>query len=308
MLVNIERKRYKRNMGTGIMVKPKKLNDEKRNRLGMYGLLFSTSFWLVLFIIIPFCIMFIYSLWGVEHDAIIKIFTLRNYIKFFTEPVYLILLWRTLLIAFGVTITTFTFGYPLALYINRQFGRIKSILYMLILIPLLTSYIVRIYAMRLVLGTNGVINNFLLFVGVIQKPLSIFLFNRFAIFLTFCVTLSPFMVMPIFTALEKIPKSYIEASNDLGASELQTFWRIIFPISLPGVIAGCMFIFILALGDFLTPVLVGGNQGMTMGKAIQLNFGIGNNWPYGAAMSIILLILTLTIILLSNKTGALKEL
>jgi spermidine/putrescine transport system permease protein len=295
-------------MGSGMTKNGRAAGNGKRDLLGMYGLLVPTAFWLVLFIIIPFTIMLVYSFWIVREDAIVKIFSFRNYVKFFTEPVYLALLWRTFLIAFGVTVTTFVFGYPLALYINRKSGRVKSILYMLIIIPLLTSYIIRIYAMRLVLGTNGVINNLLMFMGIIREPLSIFLFNRFAIFLTFCVTLSPFMVMPIFTALEKIPSSYIEASHDLGASKLQTFWKIIFPISLPGFIAGGMFIFILALGDFLTPVLVGGNQGMTMGKAIQLNFGIGNNWPYGSTMSIVLLLLALIIIMFSSRLGALKEL
>ena len=115
------------------------------------------------------------------------------------------------------------------------------------------------------------------------------------------------MVMPIFTSLEKIPKSLIEASEDLGSSNLQTFWRIIFPLSVPGVIAGSMFIFILSLGDFLTPILVGGTQGMTVSKAIQMSFGIAYDWPLGSAMSVILLVISLSIIMTSNRFGALRE-
>jgi spermidine/putrescine transport system permease protein len=115
------------------------------------------------------------------------------------------------------------------------------------------------------------------------------------------------MVMPIFTSLEKIPPSYIEASRDLGASDFETFWRIVFPLTLPGVIAGFMFIFILTLGDFLTPILVGGTQGMTFGKIIQMNYGIAYDWPFGSALSVILLILSLAIILIASRFGALRE-
>jgi spermidine/putrescine transport system permease protein len=233
--------------------------------------------------------------------------SLANYARFFTNPMYPTLLMRSLIIAFGVTATTLAFGYPLALKIYRSHGRLKSILYMLIFIPLMTSYIVRIYTMRLVLGSNGVLNNFLLFLGLIEEPLQILLFNRFAIFLTLCVILSPFMVMPIYSSLERIPRSYIEAAQDLGSTELQTFWRVIFPNARPGLIAGCMFIFVLSLGDFMTPILVGGKQGTTLSKVIQVNFGFAYDWPLGAALSVVLLSISLVVILVSNRFGALRE-
>jgi spermidine/putrescine transport system permease protein len=273
----------------------------------MLSMLGPTSLWMLFFIVIPILMFVVYSFWVVRNQMIIREFSLKNYIRFFTNPLYPALLMRSLIIAFGVTITSLVFGYPLALKIYRSKGRIKAILYMLILIPLMTSYIVRIYTMRLVLGSNGVINNLLLFLRLIDKPLQILLFNRFAIFLTLCVILSPFMVMPIFTSLEKIPKSYIEAARDLGSNELQTFWRVIFPNSLPGVIAGSMFIFVLSLGDFLTPLLVGGKQGTTLSKVIQVNFGFAYDWPLGAALSVILLSISLTVIMVSNRFGALRE-
>jgi spermidine/putrescine transport system permease protein len=280
---------------------------KKHRRFGLYTLLFPTSAWLLFFILIPISMFGVYSFWVVRNETIVREFSFGNYVRFFTNPLYPNLLLRSLIIAFGVTIITFITSYPLALYIFRQSGRVKSLLYMFVLIPLLTSYIVRIYAMRLVLGSNGLINNFLIFIGLIEDPLQILLFNRFAIFLTLCVTLSPFMVMPIYTSLEKVPISLIEASRDLGASDLQTFWRVVFPISVPGVVAGSMFIFILSLGDFLTPILVGGTQGMTISKAIQMNFGIAYNWPLGAALSAILLLIALSTILVSNRFGALRE-
>jgi spermidine/putrescine transport system permease protein len=158
-----------------------------------------------------------------------------------------------------------------------------------------------------VLGSNGVLNNFLLFLGFIREPLQFLLFNRFAIFLTLCVILSPFMVMPIYTSLERIPRSYIEAAQDLGSTELQAFWRVIFPNARPGLIAGCMFIFVLSLGDFMTPILVGGKQGTTLSKVIQVNFGFAYDWPLGAALSVVLLSISLAVILASNRFGALRE-
>jgi spermidine/putrescine transport system permease protein len=276
-------------------------------KIELFSMLGPTSLWMLFFIVIPILMFVVYSFWVVRNQMIVREFSFKNYIRFFTNPMYPALLMRSLIIAFGVTITSLVFGYPLALKIYRSTGRLKSILYMLILIPLMTSYIVRIYTMRLVLGSNGVINNLLLFLRLIDEPLQILLFNRFAIFLTLCVILSPFMVMPIFTSLEKIPKSYIEAARDLGSNELQTFWRVIFPNSLPGVIAGSMFIFVLSLGDFLTPILVGGKQGTTLSKVIQVNFGFAYDWPLGAALSVILLSISLTVIMVSNRFGALRE-
>jgi spermidine/putrescine transport system permease protein len=276
-------------------------------RAELAGLLAPTSAWLVAFTVIPILMFVVYSFWTVRNQMIFRELSLANYERFFTNPMYPTLLMRSLIIAFGVTATTLAFGYPLALKIYRSHGRLKSILYMLIFIPLMTSYIVRIYTMRLVLGSNGVLNNFLLFLGLIEEPLQILLFNRFAIFLTLCVILSPFMVMPIYSSLERIPRSYIEAAQDLGSTELQTFWRVIFPNARPGLIAGCMFIFVLSLGDFMTPILVGGKQGTTLSKVIQVNFGFAYDWPLGAALSVVLLSISLVVILVSNRFGALRE-
>jgi spermidine/putrescine transport system permease protein len=190
-----------------------------RSRLEISLLFLPTSLWLTLFIVVPLAMFFIYSFWTMKDEFLVRGFSLANYLRFFAHPVYPELLWRTFVLALGVSGITFAMGYPLALFISRKSGRTKSILYMLVLIPLLTSYIVRIYAMRLILGSNGLINNLLMMLGLIREPLPFLLFNLFAIFLTLCVILAPFMVMPIFTSLEKIPRSLVEASRDLGASE-----------------------------------------------------------------------------------------
>jgi len=277
------------------------------SRLGLWSWLGATMAWALLFIVLPFFLFFIYSFWRVENEFIVRQYSLTNYIRFFSTSLYPILLWNSIQIALGVSALTFILGYPLALFISRKRGRAKAVMYMAVIIPLLTSYIVRIYAMRLVLGSDGVINSLLLTLRVIQHPLEFLLFSRFAIFVTLCVILAPFMVMPIYTSLEKIPKSYIEASRDLGSSEFSTFWRIIFPLSLPGVIAGFMFVFILSLGDFLTPIMVGGTTGVTISKVIQEEFGFAYNWPMGSALSTILLFVALAAILASSQFGALRE-
>jgi spermidine/putrescine transport system permease protein len=279
----------------------------KKKHHGFLGLFIPTSLWSFIFIVSPIFMFILYSFWRVKDGFLVKEASFVNYIRIFTNYIYPTLIWKSLVIAFGVTAITFVMGYPLALFISRQRGKLKAILYMLIVIPLLTSYIVRIYAMRLILGSSGLINMFLLNLNIIKEPLQFLLFNRFAIFITLCVILSPFMVMPIFTSLEKIPRSYIEASKDLGASDFSTFWKVIFPLSIPGVIAGVLFIFVLSIGDFLTPILVGGTQGITISKVIQINFGFAYNWPLGSALSTLLLSFSIVLILVGSKFGALRE-
>lgn len=179
----------------------------RHNRFESFTLLFPTAVWLVFFIVIPLSFLIVYSCWIVKDEFIVRGFSLKNYLRFFANSMYPTLLWNTAVLAFEVSALTFIMGYPLALFIPRRTGRARAIFYMFVLIPLLTSYIVRIYAMRVIPGSNGVINNFLLFLRMIKEPLQFLVFNRFAIFLTLCVILSPFMVMPIFTSLEKIPRS-----------------------------------------------------------------------------------------------------
>ena len=157
----------------------KRVSLSGSRKLEMASLLGPTSLWILFFIVIPILMFVVYSFWLVRNQMIVQEFSLRNYVRFFTNPMYPTLLLRSLIIAFGVTGTTLLFGYPLALKIYRSKGRTKATLYMLILIPLMTSYIVRIYTMRLVLGSNGVLNNLLLFLGLIKEPLQILLFNRF---------------------------------------------------------------------------------------------------------------------------------
>ena len=175
---------------------------------------------------------------------------------------------------------------------------------MMLLVPLLMSYIIKIYAIRSILGGNGFLNRALLATGLIDEPLTIFVFNLNAVLLTLTVLLIPFAVLPIFLSLERIPRNLLEASADLGASNWQTFARVILPLSLPGVVAASTFVFVLAIGDFLTPQMVGGQSGFTFGRIIYSQFGAAFNWPFGSALSVILAIVVIVAIAIGARFGA----
>ena len=170
----------------------------------------------------------------------------------------------------------------------------------MILVPLLMSYIIKIYAIRSILGGKGFLNQFLLWSGLITEPLTIFVFNLNAVLLTLAMLLIPFAILPIFLSLERIPRDLIEASTDLGGSGLQTFARIILPLSLPGVATAATFVFVLAIGDFLTPQMVGGQSGFTFGRIVFSQFGTAFNWPFGAALATILALVVIAVIALGN--------
>jgi len=173
----------------------------------------------------------------------------------------------------------------------------------MLLVPLLMSYIIKIYAIRSILGGNGFLNRALLATGLIDEPLTIFVFNLNAVLLTLTVLLIPFAVLPIFLSLEKLPRNLLDASADLGASELQTFLKVVLPLSLPGVIAAASFVFVLAIGDFLTPLMVGGNSGFTFGRIIYSQFGTAYNWPFGSALSVLLCVVIVIAILIGSRFG-----
>jgi spermidine/putrescine transport system permease protein len=177
---------------------------------------------------------------------------------------------------------------------------------MLLLVPLLMSYIIKMYAIRSILGGNGFLNRTLIALGLIDQPLTFFVFNLNAVLLTLSVLLLPFAILPIFLSLERIPRNLLEASADLGGSNAQTFFRVILPLSLPGVVSAASFVFVLAIGDFLTPQMVGGQSGFTFGRVIYSQFGTAFNWPFGAALSVILAALVIVAIVIGAWFGGEK--
>jgi spermidine/putrescine transport system permease protein len=261
----------------------------------------------IAFILVPLSAFLVYSFFWVEGGQMRFSLTLLNYRRFFTDDIFLPVFWRTLILCLKVAGLAIAFGYPVAYLLASLEGRKKYSFAMLLVVPLLMSYVIKIYAIRSILGGTGFLNQALLAIGLIDQPLTYFVFNLNAVLLTLTALLIPFAILPIFLSLERIPRSLLEASADLGASGLQTFATVILPLSLPGLVAAGTFVFVLAIGDFLTPQMVGGQSGFTFGRIIYSQFGMAFNWPFGAALSVILAAVVVAAIalgaLLGNRRG-----
>jgi len=258
--------------------------------------------WVAAFMLIPYLLLFCYSFWSVSpSQEIVHTWTLENYRELLSKSVYLQTLFRSMWIAARVTILSLLLGYPLAYYLSFHAGKRKDLLYQLVIIPLWVSYLVRAYAWKTILGSDGVLNTLLQYVHLTKHPLELLLYSPFAVVLTLTHIYTPFTFLPIYASLEHIPRNLVEASHDLGASPLQTFWRVIFPLSIPGVLAGATFAFVLSLGDFLAPLLLGGPSGIMISNIVVSLFGAAYNWPLGAAISLCMLLLVLGLLFLSEN-------
>src|SRR5208283_3109737 len=212
--------------------------------------------WVGVFLLLPYALMFAHSFWLVRDGFIVHQWNLRNYAKLFQHPVYLEVLFRTMRIAASVTLLSLALGYPLAYYMSFCAGVRKELLYQLVIVPLWVSYLVRGYAWKTILGSDGVLNGFLQYLHITHRPVEFFLYSPFAVILTLTHIYTAFTFLPIYASLEHVPRNLVEASHDLGATPAQTFLRVIFPLSIPGVLAGATFAFVLSLGDFLAPLLL----------------------------------------------------
>lgn len=252
--------------------------------------------WVVLFLLIPYSLLFCFSFWQVRSGTIVHQWTFDNYRQLLANRTYLEVLLRSARIAGSVTITTLALGFPLAYFLSLKTSKSKDLLYQLVIIPLWVSYLVRAYAWKTILGSDGVLNALLIRSTFIHQPASFLLYSPFAVVLTLTHIYTPFVFLPIYASLEQIPRALIEASQDLGASHVRTFWKVIFPLALPGAIAGATFAFVLSLGDFLAPLLLGGPSGIMISNIVVSLFGAAYNWPLGAAISGCMLMLVLALI------------
>jgi spermidine/putrescine transport system permease protein len=257
----------------------------------------------VIFILVPLAIFLGYSFFSVDHGEINYTLTLANYARFLSDPIFLPVFWNTCVLCLSVAVICVLLAYPAAYFLTTLKGRWRYMLLMLLMVPLLMSYVIKIYAIRSILGLNGFLNKALVGLGLLQEPSSLFVFNMNAILLTLTLLLIPFAILPIFLTLERIPPILRQASDDLGASTAQTFLRVTLPLSLPGVASAASFVFVLAIGDFLTPQMVGGISGFTFGRVLYSQFGTAYNWPFGAALSVALAAVVVTAILLGERFG-----
>jgi spermidine/putrescine transport system permease protein len=259
-------------------------------------------FWVALFLLTPYVLMFCYSFWSVSPaQTIVHQWNFDNYRELAQKSVYPETLLRSMWIAARVTILALLLGYPLAYYLSFRAGKRKDLLYQLVIIPLWVSYLVRAYAWKTILGSDGVLNTLLQYVHITRHPLEFLLYSPFAVVLTLTHIYTPFTFLPIYASLEHIPRNLVEASHDLGASPAQTFWRVIFPLSIPGVLAGATFAFVLSLGDFLAPLLLGGPSGIMISNIVVSLFGAAYNWPLGAAISLCMLTLVVALLFLAER-------
>ena len=257
--------------------------------------------WVGLFLLLPYALMFVHSFWLVRDGFLVHEWNLRNYAKLFRNPVYLEVLFRTMRIAASVTLLSLLLGYPLAYFMSFRAGTRKELLYQLVIVPLWVSYLVRGYAWKTILGSDGVLNGFLQYLHIIKEPVSFFLYSPFAVVLMLTHIYTPFVFLPLYASLEHIPRNLIEASQDLGASPRATFFRVILPLSLPGLLAGATFAFVLTLGDFLGPLLVGGPSSIMIANIVQSLFGTAYDWPLGSAISVGILLLTISLLFLTER-------
>jgi spermidine/putrescine transport system permease protein len=257
--------------------------------------------WVGLFLLLPYALMLAHSFWVVRDGLIVHQWNLQNYRTLATNPVYAEVLLRSMRIAASVTLCSLLLGYPLAYYLSFHAGTPREILYQLVIVPLWVSYLVRGYAWKTILGSDGVLNGFLQYLHVTNAPVSFLLYSPFAVILMLTHIYTPFVFLPIYAALEHIPRPVVEASQDLGAGPLETFLRVILPLSLPGLLAGATFAFVLSLGDFLAPLLVGGASGTMIANIVQSLFGAAYDWPLGAAISVCILLITVTLLFLTER-------
>ena len=220
---------------------------------------------------------------GVQHGL-----TLENFNQVF-DPLYLPVLLRSVVISVGITILTLLFGYPVAYYLSFTKSRFKYFLLFAVTLPLWTNFLVKVYSFMILLGENGLINNTLISTGLISSPLPL-INNSFSLVVSFVYINLPFLIMPVYAAIDKIDPSIIEASYDLGASSTATFLRVILPYSAPGLAAGVVFVLIPTLTNFLVPEFLGGMNNYMIGNLIQQQFSHSRNLPLGAAFSTVLII------------------
>lgn len=248
-----------------------------------------------LLLLAPLFLMIALSMWTQDYLDLDRTPTLNNYREIFSHPVYVMLIKRSVSISLVVTMITVLLAFPMAYYISFYGGKYKALWLFLITIPFWTSYLLRIFLWKIILGYNGVVNSGLQSLHLIEEPLSFILYNANAVVIALAHALAPFAILPIFVALERIDRSMLEAAKDLGDSAIRSFFRVTLPLAMPGIISAALIVFIPTIGDYVTPKLVGGKDGLMIANMIQVQFSKANNAPLGAALAITSLMTVLLI-------------
>lgn len=243
--------------------------------------------WLLLFVFLPNLLIIVTSFLTRDDANFVRmVFTLDNYVRL-ADPLYAQVLLHSLNMALIATLACLLLGYPFAWFLARLPERVRPLLLFALIVPFWTNSLIRIYGLKLFLSTKGYLNAFLLWIGVIDTPIRI-MYTESAVILGLVYILLPFMVMPLYSSIEKLDKPLLEAARDLGASKLQTFVRIVVPLTMPGIIAGCLLVMLPAMGLFYVSDLMGGAKNLLIGNVIKSQFLNIRDWPFGSATSITL--------------------
>ena len=278
------------------------------------GIVVSTPYlWLLVFFLLPFAIILKISL----ADPILArppftpliddqgqvIVTADNFLFLLKDKLYALTYLRSVLLAAGATIFTLLLGFPMAYGIARSSPGTRGLLLLLIILPFWISFLLRVYAWMGLLNNYGVINNLLLWTGIIDQPIPI-MYTDFAVFIGLTYSYLPFMVLPLYASLERMDLDLVEAAQDIGASRTQAFWDVTWPLARPGVIAGCMLVFIPAMGEYVIPYLLGGPESLLIGRVLFDEFFVNRDWPLASAVAIVLLLLLVVPIVIYQRTQA----
>ncbi len=264
-------------------------------------------FWLLVFFFVPMLFVVVYSFsirtvgGGVDFH-----FTLENYQRFLNSSLYLEMTGRSILTAFKVTLITLLVAYPVSSYLVIAAPGLRSFLVILLIVPWFASILVKNFAWVAILADTGVVNQILVWSGLVKEPLTL-VYNEFSVIVGMVHLLIPFMALPIFVTLEKMDKRLLEAARNLGSTPLRAFREVTLPLSMPGVAAGCIICFILTFGAFVTPVLLGGPQNHMVANAIEDQFLMAFHWPLGSAIAIVVLVMVIGILLIFNTLVGLDK-
>jgi spermidine/putrescine transport system permease protein len=276
---------------------------KKRKWLSPIWNLGPLSTFMFIFFIIPVGIFVIYSFWSVRNYDIVRNWNVDNYIKVFTSPVYLKLIFRSIGIGFGTAVLAVIFVYPLAYTMAFKFIKYRDLILFILTISLFSNYLARIYAWRSILSASGLVNWIMMSLGLASEPQFYLLYSSWAVILVLMNVYIPYATLPIYSALLNVEKDIIDAAGDLGARPFRVFREITLPLSMPGVTVAFLFIFLLATGDFVTPELVGGKNGMMIGSSIATQFGLVMNWPLGSALVVSTVLVFVALIALLIMAG-----
>jgi spermidine/putrescine transport system permease protein len=249
----------------------------------------------------PLALLVVYSFFRREHGNVVPAFQVDAYVTALTDPLFYQVVWNTVIVGLATAVACVVIAYPFVYTINFIFPRWKGWAMFLVLVTLFAGYLARIYAWRTLLGVEGIINSILVGSGLIQEPLRFLLFSRFAVVLTMLSIYLPFAVLPINAAMQNVGRDVVEAARDLGGGRLTAFRTVTLPITFAGFRSAFLFCFLLSAGDYVTPALVGGPDGLMVGNVIRDQFYAANNWPLGAALSVLTVVFVLAIFLVVDR-------